>query len=216
MAQDNKQALLKEIEGRLASNDGDKWSAALERFIRQENPASTWKVWRTIRTQYLPKHRIIELFQLKKQRGDWKGKIVNDHAYDILNNPNFEIEAQSRTLDLVLVQAAELGLKKESRTDSVLQFLNRAQEFGFELCPPEVGPLLFWDDKGISRSNDYSGALTIGMKPIMCRDDSNSYDHPRLFFMFHTPSGEFVLDGSYSGPESWNGPYVFVLPKKTA
>ena len=64
---------------------------------------------------------------------------VGDWANSVLEQPAFTIATEETEVDLVVVSVSELGFQYRATRAQIYQ---RAQEFGLELCPPEVGPQL--------------------------------------------------------------------------
>lgn len=67
------------------------------------------------------------------------GYRINDWANDILDGPAFKAANQETEVNLVRVSVAELGFPNGATRQEIY---NRAQKFGLDLCPPEVGPQL--------------------------------------------------------------------------
>lgn len=85
---------------------------------------------------------------------------IGDLAGEILARPAFTLASTKTDVDLVVVSAAELGLGDESA--SLRDIYSRAEQFGLDLAPAEVGPALrlHYFDQPIGEF------LHIGMKPI--------------------------------------------------
>jgi hypothetical protein len=106
-------------------------------------------------------------------------------------------------VELVLVSAADLGVKTES---SLADVYKRARQVGLQLCPAEVGPQLRLDYRDQPRGE----ALTIAMEPIATYNGEPTI----LALANFAPSGllligsdgrsEFILPSTFR--------FVFALP----
>jgi hypothetical protein len=67
------------------------------------------------------------------------GMKIGDWANDILGKPAFTATTSETEVELVVASVAELGFKDGATRKDIYV---RAQEFGLDLCPPEVGPQL--------------------------------------------------------------------------
>lgn len=95
------------------------------------------------------------------------GYRISDYADQILNNVKFsETETQ---IDLVIITVAELGLENGARRNEIYA---RAIEFGFGLCPTEVGPAL----RQQYPDQPYGESICVAMDPIAVSDGSNGLD----------------------------------------
>jgi hypothetical protein len=85
---------------------------------------------------------------------------IGDSAAEILARPTFALYATKTDLELIAVSAAELGFQTD--TASLASIYARAQQLGFGLAAPEVGPQLRlqYFDQPIGEF------LIIGMEPI--------------------------------------------------
>jgi hypothetical protein len=116
----------------LAGDNGDYWLAALNRFLRKENP---WPaVGRTLMIIGLPIYKsAAEIVSVLESAGCK----VSDWARDIL--VRMPLATTVMEVELVEVSVRELGFTVTSRYDDICA---RAASFGLDLCPPEVGPAL--------------------------------------------------------------------------
>ncbi len=64
---------------------------------------------------------------------------VSYGAYDMLASENFCVSNTETEFDLVSVTALDLGFEKPPSFENICE---RAQEFGLEKCPADVGPQL--------------------------------------------------------------------------
>lgn len=131
------------------------------------------------------------------------GMEICDSANYMLDSPQFNVAKEQTELCLVAVSVAELGFKKGAATR---QIYARAEEFGLDICPAEVGPLLRLQYK----DQPISDRLVIGMSPILGLGGRQ----PMVFSVERYKSG-FQLDGNNGGPEhTWLGceRWIFVRP----
>ena len=91
---------------------------------------------------------------------DAAGLFIGDQADEAIGRPAFVFSNEKAHVELVIVSAAELGF--EGPDASLAGIYARAQRLGFELCPPEVGPLLRIE----YRSQPLGEFLHIAMKPV--------------------------------------------------
>jgi len=129
---------------------------------------------------------------------------LGDWANDILGKPAFTVTSEETELDLVVVTVAELGFKKGATRRNIYK---RAQEFGLELCPPDVGPQLRLQYGGQPNGE----WLLIGMEPITA---SGGY---LGVFRVKCRGLELWLSSHWGSPDDfWDPDYrwVFVLPRK--
>jgi len=89
------------------------------------------------------------------------GVYVFDEVKDIINNENFHVSNEKRTINLVRLTLSDLGLTTSDL--SIDAIYKRAKELGLELCPEELGPQLRLSYRGGYGYSDYG---RIGMKPI--------------------------------------------------
>jgi hypothetical protein len=86
---------------------------------------------------------------------------LGDSANEILGRPGFELSRTPSKIELVLVSGKDLGFRSDSQP-SLSEIYERAQSFGFALCPPEAGPQL-----RLQYTNQKIGEfLPIAMRPI--------------------------------------------------
>lgn len=129
-----------------------------------------------------------------EQKLEEKGIYVSEYAHDILQKTEFSQEG--KTYNLVQFTVAQLGFPKGVTTE---QIFAKAQEFGLELCPAEVGPQLRLSYNG----TDWK---YIAMKQIAGRDG-----YPSVFYL-DADGVRLELDGRIAKPsDEWNSAYRFVF-----
>lgn len=105
-----------------------------------------------------------------------KGIYVGTWADDLLGKMP-SIGTKKESIELVKLKVSDLGFTKPTKWADILV---KAQEQGYDLCPPEVGPALRLDDTDQEKGTWYY----IGMEPIT---DSNG--HPDVFFVERLDDG---------------------------
>lgn len=125
-----------------------------------------------------------------------KNIYVTDWAKDILNSGDF---ATSRTIegtDLIRLTVANLGFPSGATTDEIYR---KAEEFGLELCPAEVGPHL---------RLSYTGGdwMYIAMKQIPDRDGD-----PGVFCLRRGVARLELGAGSAGPSRRWGSDFQFVF-----
>ena len=129
---------------------------------------------------------------------------ISAWASDIIGKPEFTMTAGETEVDLVRVTVGKLGFKDGARRD---QIYDRAEEFGLEVCPPEVGPQLRLQYK----DQPMKEGILIGMEPIRLSDGDL-----RVFGVAHNGGGIWLYgycdspDGVWGADDQW----VFVRPRK--
>jgi hypothetical protein len=88
---------------------------------------------------------------------------VADAAVDLLRSREFRRAEKPRDIFLVLLKAEDIGLTKARWTEKVIQ---QASELGFELCPPEVGPVLLLEQAEFGHPKQSWSNMKIMMKPM--------------------------------------------------
>ena len=165
--------------------------------------ASDFKVWKTIK--FGTELRAVEDFRRALKDGKDGGFQVSGWANDMLGQSVFTAATEETEVDLVVVSVAELGFKGGAYTRDIYK---RAQEFGLELCPSEVGPQLRLQYK----DQPMEEWLLIGMEPIT--------DSDGILGVFYVErDGHDLWLGGYDGRPGcfWHGCYrwVFVRPAST-
>jgi len=109
---------------------------------------------------------------------------LNAYARALFADPRFVIAPEPSLLSAVEMAVGELGLPQGGTFDRVSQ---RASEFGFSLCPLEVGPflrlqLLDQVDDPLGHPGSHGrappGSVTIASSPISCNEDD-----PKGFYL---------------------------------
>lgn len=127
---------------------------------------------------------------------------IGDWGNDILGKPAFTVSSEEVEVELVVVSVAELGFKDGATRKKIYQ---RAQEFGLDLCPNEVGPQLRLQYKDQPKGE----WLLIAMEPIA---DSDGY--LKVFRVAHDDD-ELWLHGIYGYPDRfWVGGRRFVFVRR--
>jgi hypothetical protein len=98
----------------------------------------------------------------------------SSYANDLLDSKDFETLSTPEHADLIRLTVGDLGFDRGATTDEIYQ---RAEEYGLELCPAEVGPQLRLSYTG----NEY---MWIAMKQITDRDGV-----PGVFFLDEDDGG---------------------------
>lgn len=118
------------------------------------------------------------------------------YAQSLLDSKDFTTSKNIEDIDLVRLTVRDLGLSNGATTDEIYK---KAEEFGLELCPPEVGPHLRFSYSG----NEY---LMIAMKQITDRDG-----YPYVFYL-HRDGDDLWLNTRIAEPSSrWFADYTFVF-----
>lgn len=115
---------------------------------------------------------------------------------NLINSKDFTTSQNTENLKLVRLTVEDLGFPNGATTDEIYQ---RAEDFGLELCPAEVGPHL-----GLS----YEGKnwMVIAMKQITDRDGDS-----RVFCLYWG-GGKFSLSTNYAEPsDRWDESYDFIF-----
>lgn len=131
---------------------------------------------------------------------------ISDEAYNRLVTRAFTLASEEITIELVTATVAELGFDKDTRYGAIC---DRIREFGYELCPAEVGPQLLLQYKDQPLDQD----LGIAMEAIP--DSGNSLD---AFVVEHRRRGGrrlFIHSTNLGGSYLPEFQFVFVLPKPT-
>lgn len=131
------------------------------------------------------------------------GMKVSDWAKDVLNRPAFTVAPEETELKLVRVTVAELGFENGATRADIYA---RAEEFGLDLCPAEVGPQLRLQYAD-QLTDEY---LLVGMEPITDSDGSLN-----VFNVGHDDDGRWLRSGHGHADVVWRGDdqWVFVSRK---
>ncbi|KKU77923.1 MAG: hypothetical protein UY04_C0049G0001, partial [Parcubacteria group bacterium GW2011_GWA2_47_7] len=128
---------------------------------------------------------------------------IGVYAQQLLESPEFVTLPSGEHIALVRLTVSDLGLSQGVTTDEIYQ---RAQEWGLELCSPEVGPAL-------RLTTDTSEWMAIGIKQISDRDGN-----PHVFYLTRRDDGLWL--GTYSAEPSYEwrayNRFVFRIRKSDA
>ncbi|MBI5400671.1 MAG: hypothetical protein HZB12_00945 [Candidatus Yonathbacteria bacterium] len=140
---------------------------------------------------------------VEEYKAELKQKNINVdlHAESLLNSPDFKSSVESsknsiEDIDLVCITVGDLGFENGATADEIYK---KAEEFGLELCPFEVGPAL---------RSSYSGTewMRIAMKQI-----SDRAGRPGIFNMDSDVDGLW-LDADFAEPSRrWGAGNEFVF-----
>ncbi len=190
---------LKDFAEKLSGADGSQWLEAFKRFLRKEEAWPKILIWKTIKLGTGPK--TANDFRKALQDG---GFLLGEWANDILGKTTFKAAKKKTEIDLVVISVAELGFKNGATLQDIYQ---RAQELGFDICPPEVGPQL-----RLQYKDQPNGEwLPIGMEPVVV-----SNGPLRVFSVGRDDSGLW-FDGHWGHPGAFWDPddrWVFARPRK--
>lgn len=173
----------------------------VQRFLSGEllvsATAKVWKTWKTI--QLGTGLQTADDFRKEVVKAGMK---IGDWANDILGKPAFTATTSETEVELVVASVAELGFKDGATRKDIYV---RAQEFGLDLCPPEVGPQL-----RLQYTDQPKGEwLVIAMEPITGSDGNLD-----LFGVEHD-DGERWLSASDGNPGNfWDGGHRFVFLRR--
>ncbi|TAK96392.1 hypothetical protein EPO05_01940 [Patescibacteria group bacterium] len=125
---------------------------------------------------------------------------VGYHAEKLIDSQDFVTLAKPERLNLVRLTVEDLGFEDATMAQEIYQ---KAQEFGLDLCPTEVGPQLplqgyasdsaFAKGKFVSDTNYTSDHLNVAMKSI-----SNPDQDPGVFDVYLNNGATLMLDASKS------------------
>jgi hypothetical protein len=137
--------------------------------------------------------------ELEQQLGDNKIKLT-DYSQDMLRSQDFTTLKNREQIDLVRLKVRDLFSDENMHTTD--EIYRKAEEFGLELCPAEVGPdlrLKYMDQP----MNEW---LYIAMKQITDR-----HGYPRVFCLVRYADGTW-LRSYWAAPGSlWYPGYEFVF-----
>ncbi len=128
----------------------------------------------------------------------------------MLADPRFVVATEKQKLDLALVSVDTFGFDEPVRR--IRHIYERASEFGFELCPAEVGPQLRLQYKNQPNREH----LWIAMEPISVPGISSllftvGRCNPRVYLSCSNGYDRPIGGGTQWYPDSL---FVFVLPRK--
>ena len=132
-----------------------------------------------------------ELVQELKNKNQW--------ALDMISSPDFTPLEGPEQITTIRLRVRDLGFPNGATTD---QIYAKAEEFGLELCPAEVGPHQRLKDQEQPLGDWYR----IAMKQIL---DRNGF--PGVFGLEHCDDGLWLYD-YWTGPDSeWFADYEFAF-----
>jgi hypothetical protein len=126
---------------------------------------------------------------------------ISDWAKDILHSRDFTTQSSPETADLIRLTVEDLGFENGATTAEIYK---KAEEFGLELCPAEVGPHL---------RLSYTGGdwMYIAMKQISDRDG-----YPDVLYLCRGGAGLqlYAFDARPSSRSYGDDRFVFRFRKK--
>jgi hypothetical protein len=128
---------------------------------------------------------------------------IGDAADEVLGRPGFAFASERIEVDLVILSGADLGFDAAA---SLAEVHARAQQFGFWLCPPEVGPQLRLQ----YRDQPVGEFLHVAMRPL------KSYAGRLVEFTVGNGGAGLVLVGGERSADIQVSPimrFVFVRPR---
>lgn len=131
------------------------------------------------------------------------GISFHDNTDDMLRNWKFKTTPKPRKVNAVILSAADLGFSEEA---SFLQILQRAQQLGLSLCPPDFGFYLRMQYRNQPRGE----WLHVGMVPI------KSPKKGSFVVELDNESGKLNVDASWEPAwEKWDiqTKLIFLLPE---
>jgi hypothetical protein len=124
---------------------------------------------------------------------------ISQWAQDMIDNPDFTTLEDSEQIDLVRLKVRDLGFPNGATTD---QIYAKAEEFGLELCPAEVGLHQRLKDEEQPLGNWYN----IAIKQIAGRDGDLC-----VFGLAHRDDGLWLNYG-WAGPDDeWDADDEFMF-----
>jgi len=138
--------------------------------------------------------------ELKKEMKE-KGFKLYSYTESMIDNSDFTLSKNKEKINTVRLKVSDLGFDSGNPTTD--EIYKKAEEFGLELCPAEVGPYLRLEliDQPLG---DY---FRIAMKQINVSDRN-----PSVFFVRRDGDGEAWLDSDNAKPTSrWNLGYGFLF-----
>lgn len=123
----------------------------------------------------------------------------SNYALSMIRNEKFTTLSQQEEINTVKLTVGDFGFTSLPTTDELFR---RAEEFGLELCPAEVGPHLRLKDTNQPLGEWYY----IAMKQI-----TDSDGDPDIFKLAHNDGGLWLNDRWASPEYHWNLAYKFVF-----
>lgn len=128
-----------------------------------------------------------------------RGINISEYAQNMLDSPDFTTQPNPEQINLVRLRVRDLGLPNGATTD---QIYAKAEEFGLELCPAEVGPHQRLKDGEQSLDDWYWTAM---------RQITDRYGDPNVFDLAHNDDGLW-LSNCFAKPDNeWNAGSEFVF-----
>ncbi len=160
-------------DGNLTGVNRDRFREFLGLMPREKIP--NFPIWGSIK---LGLHKSARAYCKEMKKA---GVHIDPLAKDILDSSCFTVSKTETEVDIVIVSNADLGFEKGASHSTTCA---RAEEFGLELCPAEVGPAL--------RLASYTGLLRgkwviVAMNPIT--DSKGDYC---VFDMVHIHTGPWL------------------------
>ncbi len=128
-----------------------------------------------------------------------KGIEIYDYAQDMLDSLEFTTQPNPEQIDLVRLKVRDLGFPNGATSD---QIYAKAEEFGLELCPAEVGPHQRLKDQEQPLGDWYR----IAMKQIADRDGRTN-----VFNLAHNDDGLWLYYAWAEPVYEWCADRVFMF-----
>lgn len=129
-----------------------------------------------------------------------RGVNISSGAQFMENSSDFTVQENREIITLVHLKVRDLFNDADIHTTE--QIFAKAEEFGLELCPPEVGPRQRLADTEQPLNQWYS----IAMKPIASRDSI-----PCVFRLSHDDRGLWLGSGNAEPSDEWDPHYELVF-----
>ena len=121
---------------------------------------------------------------------------ISSYSTQLLENPDFVTLPSGERIALVRLTVGDLGFSSGATTDEIYE---KAQEWGLELCPPEVGPVL----RLATSSPDW---MLVAMKQITDRDG-----YPSVFYLYRFGDSLWLYARHAEPDYRWHSNYYFVF-----
>jgi hypothetical protein len=129
---------------------------------------------------------------------------IGELAAQMLRLPTFTLSTAHTSIDLSVITVSQLGLR--SNRTSFAGVHAHAMELGLDLCPPEVGPQLRFQNT----NQEVGEYLLIGMKPLPTASGPDAY------FVVGNGGADLLIIGRAAGPDlmvASRSRFVFALPR---
>ena len=214
-----------ELEKRLASETGEEWLGALNRFLRKENP---WPTSQTTQVQErmvyewgrvtaptkLPLLATVTLGRLKngkqhKKNVESGGHKVSDWSSDLLVHPKtkFTCASKEEQWDLYAASNRDMGFTKRATRERIYaRMFSPELGWNVEKLPAEIGPAL-----RVEYTYQPLGEwLLVSMDPLTASSGDLS-----LFFVKRSDDGESWLLTSHGHPGlGWDPGVLWVVGRR--